>query len=828
MPTPRKITARPLLLLLTALLLNMHSAGLYAVTASADEVRAVARLYSAAFDRDPKVEGLNFWVNSYEMGSSLTTLSRQFYLSPEFTKKYGPLDDTGFVEQLFLNVLGRGGKPSGIDFWVGSLANGASRASVLANFSDSPENIIKTTDTFSDMRFENGQWVFEKAYTNNLIANSLEVDSPYPRIGYPLAVSVGITALESTENVSVAFFAVDKDRDDVRQLVLAATTIEQVAAGSNSYALEVEVPSSVEIAGEYYLGAVIDATDFIGETAEDDNEVSVEVTLSPAAAPNLFIDSMEPDRDAILLDRYSYSYEQQSELGVVNSDAGGTVSLGVNGAGVPIEAEVFATLRLQRSDSGAAMDVPLYLWHTDEERYINAYGIDPENGLATEAEWLPVGPLGRLEGEGGDGTSTVSLSEFDPRSAHLDFYFPGRLADELEIALRDLPVAFGPVVPPPDLSSEDVTALRSFLFRATPENLNSSLCVSVRPADRDIQEDETGDNQSCAPLALILPPIPVIPPPPVIPPEPPENPTPTNPLFFQTGFDSRWGGSFFGFGIDFSATGSADDRGVIFSVMGALPVDVFGLEVDFMAAEARAQVLPLSDRDNPPPGQEPGFSLELEHLNLTLALITVDSGAVGPLQLFFTKEFKKSEPPKIITVGPIPVKLTSSITGNIGAEYTILFGAAAGGGIALETAPFVNVEAGVAAAVTIGIADVGVEGVVTLVEEKFRLIGGASINVLDDRHSDGSSEIVYVPRMQAINELTGARGSLGVFVSVEVPTVKTCKWKFIKVPCPGLKTIKYPYTLAQWSAFEKTDTLFDEQQLISVVTLPNGSVGYYK
>jgi hypothetical protein len=420
----------------------------------------------------------------------------------------------------------------------------------------------------------------------------------------------------------------------------------------------------------------------------------------------------------------------------------------------------------------------------------------------------------------------VSLSEFDPRSAHLDFYFPGRFADELEIALRNLPVPFNPSEPPPDLSSADLQALHSFLFGATPENLSSSLCVNIRAADTSIVEDLGDDNEACASLALVLPPRPVVPPPPVLPPVPPENPTPTNPLLFETGFGSLWGGSFFGFGIDFSASASADNRGVILGVRGALPVQIFGQDVDFMAVDGRAQVLPLSERDNPPPGQDPGFALELVHLNQTLVLVEVDSGAIGPLQLLFTKQFKSKE--KIVAVGPVPVKLTGSLTGNIGAEYTILFGAAAGNGLALETAPFVNVEAGASASVTVGIADVGVEGVITLVEEKFRIISGASINVLDDRHADGTSEIVYVPRLQAINELTGARGALGVFVSVEVPTVKKCSWGFFTGLCPGLKTVKYPYTLGQWAAFLKRDTLYDEQQLISVITLPNGSVGYYK
>ena len=826
MSYPIRIHSRYRLTFLASLLFAILSPTLSAQTASVDEVRAVARLYSAAFDRDPKINGLNFWVKAYEGGSSLSTISRQFYLSPEFTKKYGTLNEKQFVEQLFRNVLGRDGKLSGINFWVKNLQGGASPASVLKKFADSPENVTKTTATFADMRYINGQWTFEPIFTNNLIAESLDIDSSFPRIGYPLEVSVSLTALELTDDVSVAFFAIDKDRANVRQLALDTATIDRVEPGTNTYTLEIEVPTSLEIAGPYYIGALVDAADFIGETNEGDNETSAIVTLSPVSNPNLMIESMEPDRDAIILDRYTYNYAEQAELGVVNSDAGGTVSWRVNGAQVPIEVEVFATIRLFQSDSGQTFDVPLYLWNSEQERYMNAYGIDPETGIFTGREWLPVGSVGQLTGQGGDGVSAVSLSEFDPRSAHLDFYFPGRFADELEIALRDLPVALSPNEPPPDLSTTDLQALKSFLFRATPQNLSSSLCVDIRPANHDIEEDITEDNRACSPLALVLPPIPVTPPPPVLPPVPPENPKPANPLLFQTGFESIWGGEFFGFGVDFSSTASADNRGVIIGVRGALPVQVFGLEVDFAAIEGRAQVLPLSQRDNPPPGQNPGFSLELEHLNQTLAFVTLDSGSIGPLQLFFTKEFKSKE--KIVAVDPVPVKLTGGLTGNIGAEYTILFGQAAGGGLALETAPFVNVEAGASASVTVGIADVGVEGVISLVEEKFRIISGASINVLDDRHSDGTSEIVYVPRLQAINEITGAKGSLGVFVSVQVPTVKKCSWGIITGLCPGLKSIKYPYTLGQWSAFQKTDTLLDEQDLISVITLPNGSVGYYQ
>ena len=779
-----------------------------AADATLEDVRTIARLYSAAFDREPKIDGLNFWVNTFEDGASIAQIASRFNAAPEFERKYGPLNNKGYVEQLFRNVLGRDGAQTGIDFWVGNLEDGAARARVLARFADSPENITKTTATFADMRFENGLWTFETIFTNNLIAESLEIESGFPRIGYPLEFTVTIEAVEATENVSIALFAIDKDRENVRQLVLDTSTLDLVVAGTNSYLFEIEVPTSLEIPGEYYIGALVDAADVIGETSEADNETATVVTLAPAEDPNLMVESLEPDRSAILLDRESYSYNNQAEQGVVNSDAGGTVSWRANGAATAIDVEAFATLRLKRSDSGAVRDVPLYLWNSDEGRYMNAYGVDPESGGSTAREWLPIGPVGQLTTEGADNSGAVSLSEFDARYAHLDFYFPGRLASELEIALRNIPVTFdsGPTIPPPDLSASEINALRGYLFGATPQNLTSDLCVNIRPENPAIVEDNSEDNEACAPLALVLP--------------PPGGGTSDDPLLFESGFSTLWGGEFFGFGLDFSASASADNRGVILDGLGAAPMKVFGVDVEFFAVESRAQILPVSEKDNPPPGQEPGFYIDVRHLGLSLAYITVPDGQVGPLQLFFTKRFAGIKE-RVVAVGPVPVKLNAALTGNLGAEYSIIFGQEASNGIALEVAPFVNVKASASAAVTIGVADVGVEGALTLVEEKFKIRSGASINVLDDL-----SQIVYVPRQQVINELIGAKGALSVFIKVTVPTVEKCSWGIFTGLCPGLKSIKYPYTLAQYTAFKKTDVLFDESRPITVTTLPDGSAEY--
>lgn len=147
-------------LCLSLLSIFAFSPELHAEPANVENVKAIARLYSAAFDRDPGISGLNFWVDSFEKGRSVTDIANDFYSSREFTAKYGPLTERQYVEQLYRNVLGRNGAQSGISFWVQKLQEGTSRAKILASFAGSPENVTKTSEVFANMHMEDGEWIF--------------------------------------------------------------------------------------------------------------------------------------------------------------------------------------------------------------------------------------------------------------------------------------------------------------------------------------------------------------------------------------------------------------------------------------------------------------------------------------------------------------------------------------------------------------------------------------------------------------------------------------------------------------------------------------------
>ncbi len=103
---------------------------------------AAYRLYRAAFDRTPDKAGVGYWIAAMDNGLSLDAAAQGFVSSAEFATVYGTApSNTDFVSRLYQNVLDRPGEAAGIAYWVGVLGRGVSRAEVLADFSESNENV---------------------------------------------------------------------------------------------------------------------------------------------------------------------------------------------------------------------------------------------------------------------------------------------------------------------------------------------------------------------------------------------------------------------------------------------------------------------------------------------------------------------------------------------------------------------------------------------------------------------------------------------------------------------------------------------------------------
>lgn len=112
----------------------------------------VYRLYQAAFARVPDENGFRFWVDVYADGTTFNDIASQFRSSNEFIERYGSaLSVSSYIDQLYLNALGRTGDAEGRDFWVEQLGAGRiTRDQALVAFADSPENRSNTAHNVDD------------------------------------------------------------------------------------------------------------------------------------------------------------------------------------------------------------------------------------------------------------------------------------------------------------------------------------------------------------------------------------------------------------------------------------------------------------------------------------------------------------------------------------------------------------------------------------------------------------------------------------------------------------------------------------------------------
>ncbi len=115
-----------------------------------DPAAQTLRMYRAAFGRTPDQDGLNGWISRLETGASLGELGSGFAGSAEFAARFGSLDDAGYVDRLYQNVLGRPGDTAGRAFWLDRLGAGISRGEVLAGFSEGTENRTQTAALVGD------------------------------------------------------------------------------------------------------------------------------------------------------------------------------------------------------------------------------------------------------------------------------------------------------------------------------------------------------------------------------------------------------------------------------------------------------------------------------------------------------------------------------------------------------------------------------------------------------------------------------------------------------------------------------------------------------
>jgi len=641
--------------------------------------------------------------------------------------------------------------------------------------------------------------------TNNLTASVVQVATAQPRIGYPLEIVTAIQAAENTPNVSVSYFALNGDDiaqelEEVRQFYLGTVTFDQVQTSIGQYRARLTVPTSVSPPGDYVIMCSLDPSDLIEETDEDDNLAEVAATIAPMADPNLFLEDLVLDRQSLVLDVDVDDVAGVDPNDVQNSDGGGTLVIGLEGTLDPVEVEAFVRLRITRTDLPAGQDthdVPLYLWDSTTLQYVDAFGLQgPE-------QWLS---LGELSPAAANETETeVDVDNAGTKSIHLDVYLPGKLAEVMVAILENLTMG-PPTQAPPDLRLQDIQALYAFFAGASLRQLRFEFIADIRAVGGAFQDANPADNTLSRPFYLVLP--------------GEESSAPDRPIAFEEGLDAAWESDKFGVGFDFDSYGSLDGRGAIAEVRGSVPAEVFGNAFDFMAFDARAQVVPAVDISEVPAGETSGFFLDLEFASLTVYTYEEDLGYTFDGTFSVTKEKTFS---KQFFVGPVPVSTSGGVAGEIGYQLTANLQPAS---LANSVRPYAKLEATVEAGVGTAGFRAGAGGSLTLVDESFLGTVQTGLSVLQAGGPQAAAVFEGAVSMRVTNTVTGPAGRL--FLFVEYPGVKWCRRcalrRCVSFPC-GVKTVRREFDLVTWRSFVKEDVLFDET-LCKRVTLDLGSATF--
>lgn len=697
----------------------------------------------------------------------------------------------------------------------------------------------------------------EFEWPRNISAESVSVVTPDPAIANPVTVSFELRSDQLINDVPVALFAIDKTNDpnvEAREFPLGTMLIEQLNAGTESYEMEVVIPASLEFAGPYYFSVVVDPAETIKEFPKNDNAVSTEVMLAESGGINLILTDVAIDRTALTINTDEYVLPTADNT--YNADAGGTITVGADGLelGETVDIEAFASLRINRLDTGAELEMPLYLWNTAEGRYNRAYGIEPESGVIVNEEWLPMGQFEPLLAElSGD---EVALDDVQRNSEHMDFYFPGRLGSELENALR-YPGQAGTqdaTQPPPDLTAAAIGQLKVFLAglpfsgilgdeSAGLAALEFHVCVTIRPTDPAVTDISPGDNEVCQPLEIFLPPLPQGTVLYDIGGYNPHYSMPSLPMSTGTGFATNNSNDYFAFNIDFGVSLTADERGFIGAVNASIPIEIFGNPVTFMGIGVQSQLVP--DYINKPAEDESGFTFEIVFLNQTLDLVPpirplvsfdiLSHDLLTPEVISYSKEVEKET---MFMVGPVPMVLGGSVGGNFGLDYSIGYADDAppilGGGNPVVSfggsiGPVASLEAAVSLGVGIKGITAGVEGVLILLEEAIVFFFGTEIEVIDDGYASNNVEFVILPQLKVSNIFTGPQGELNLFVKYATFKWTTCKVGVVKYKCIKIGERKHTLNLYTTPAlFQREDVLIEDSfPNLDVVKIPGKPTAYF-
>ncbi|EHL98345.1 hypothetical protein HMPREF9946_03607, partial [Acetobacteraceae bacterium AT-5844] len=106
---------------------------------AAGDAAFLSRLYGGLLDRAGEQQGLSYWAHQGDGPLDRVAVAEGFLMSEEYRAKALETDDAQFVRHLFQDLLSRDAEEEGLNYFLGRLEDGASRAQIVVDIAGSAE-----------------------------------------------------------------------------------------------------------------------------------------------------------------------------------------------------------------------------------------------------------------------------------------------------------------------------------------------------------------------------------------------------------------------------------------------------------------------------------------------------------------------------------------------------------------------------------------------------------------------------------------------------------------------------------------------------------------
>jgi hypothetical protein len=244
-----------------------------------------------------------------------------------------------------------------------------------------------------------------------------------------------------------------------------------------------------------------------------------------------------------------------------------------------------------------------------------------------------------------------------------------------------------------------------------------------------------------------------------------------------------------GVGVHFHANADVDTKGVLGEATASVPAMFAGNTVDLLNLSAKGRYDPLDDTQT-------GFVVTLKALNQKLyeKRTVKDETLDQASPLSYSKEVSFST---TFFAGPVPMNVKVGARGEVGLDVN----ATAGTTFEVYAEPYVRfnafIEGGIGGSIAVCSLTAGVGAQIPLIEDRFHAGVTAGLDYTNGILTGSITEMVS-------NTLNGPAGRVYLFVD------GSCGWGWASY------SKRWEYTLVTWKAFDRTDTLFNKTQSVSV------------